>query len=58
MIYADVNGSHIRVLFLTLFYCFFIAIIEAGHVYVAQLPLLRIMHGKTRKFILDERGIF
>ena len=52
---ADVDGAHIRVLLLTLFYRFFKPIVQAGHIYAAQPPLFRIMHGKTRKYTLDEK---
>ena len=54
---ADVDGSHIRVLLLTLFYRFVRPIVEAGHVYAAQPPLFRIMHGKTRKYVLNEQEL-
>lgn len=51
---ADVDGSHIRVLLLTLFYRFFKPVVDAGHIYAAQPPLFKIVHGKTIKYVLDE----
>jgi len=57
---ADVDGSHIQVLLLTLFFRHFPKLIEAGHVYVARPPLFRVdapARGKkpaSKTYALDE----
>jgi topoisomerase-4 subunit B len=57
---ADVDGSHIQVLLLTLFLRHFPKLIDAGHVYVARPPLFRVdapARGKkpaTKLYALDE----
>ncbi|MEY5029184.1 MAG: hypothetical protein RLZ63_1499 [Pseudomonadota bacterium] len=57
---ADVDGSHIQVLLLTLFFRHFPKLIDAGHVYVARPPLFRVdapARGKkpaAKMYALDE----
>ena len=55
---ADVDGSHIQVLLFTLFLKHFPALVEKGHIHVAQPPLFRVdveAKGHTRKvYCLDE----
>ena len=57
---ADVDGSHIQVLLLTLFFRHFPRLIDAGHVFVARPPLFRVdapARGKkpaSKSYALDE----
>jgi topoisomerase IV subunit B len=57
---ADVDGSHIQVLLLTLFFRHFPKLIETGHIYVARPPLFRVdapARGKkpaSKAYALDE----
>ncbi|MEK7647124.1 MAG: DNA topoisomerase (ATP-hydrolyzing) subunit B [Patescibacteria group bacterium] len=55
---ADVDGAHIQTLLLTLFYRYYLPLINAGYLYIAQPPLYRIQKGKEARYVYsdEEKG--
>ena len=51
---ADVDGSHIRTLLLTLFYRYYPTLIQAGYLYIAEPPLYRIQMAKDIRYAFND----
>jgi len=54
---ADIDGSHIKTLYLTFFFRHLTQLVEKGYIYVAVPPLFKLSKGKVKEYVYTEEDL-